>query len=98
MNLKKVNNTIKKFFSTLSLILLLTLNSCTLDTTYQDIYKIKIGMTYEEVEKIMPNMDVYEYNAPNDYRYAYNYWSEKGYKRTFWIIMRNGKVVNFFSV
>ena len=76
---------------------LITMMSC-FQTKREDIYKIKIGMTYEQVENIMPHMNISQYNAPNDYYYAYNYYSESGKKRTFWVIIRNGKVVNFYSI
>jgi outer membrane lipoprotein-sorting protein len=104
MNLKKDNKNILqklfgKYYFTLFIIviILLLLNSCH-QTKKEDVYKIKLGMTYEQVEEIMPFMEVTEYNAPNDYRYAFNYISESGQTKTFWIIIRNGKVVNFYSL
>ena len=86
----------KKIFLTIAL--LVSLVSCkeTGWTTYEDVDKLHIGMSYTEVEQIMPNMNIWSFYAPNEMRFGHNFWTEVGGRRTVWIILQDSVVTDFY--
>ena len=65
---------------------------------YKDVYKVRVGMTWLELSVILPDMRPDEYNAPNELRFGNNYVTEGGRKSTFWVIMNDSIVTNFYSL
>lgn len=63
--------------------------------------QIKIGMSSEEVFDILPG-DASEWDECDDgkYKYGWNFKPPSGdyYKKTFWVIIKDGKVINVYTI
>lgn len=84
----------KKFLFIISLVLILS--SC-MDCKYYQVEKIHNGMTLKEVFEFLPEIGWNEYND-GKYSYGWNYHSPDGFKKTFWVIVKNGVVVTNYSI
>jgi len=61
--------------------------------------KIKIGMTTEQVFKIIPDSKDNWHDCNNGvYRYGWNFYAPDGYKRTFWVDIKDDKVVSLITI
>ena len=62
----------------------------------EQIEKVRIGMTKTELFKILPERGWNSCNN-NVYQYGWNFWSPDGYKKTFWVDMKNDVVINTYT-
>lgn len=65
------------------------------DTTPEQVEKIKIGMTNEQVQKTLGEMGWNEYRN-GEYTYGWKYNSPDGFRKTFWVVIKDNKVVNMY--
>lgn len=93
--LSKIGAAIFLLFLVVGLPFLLITSS--LDTTPEQISKVKVGMSKEEVFKILGEMGWSEYDE-DGYDYGYKFYSPDGGLRVFWVTIKDGKVTDITTV
>jgi len=69
------------------------LMNCDKDTTPEQVSKVKVGMSQEEVFEILGEMGWSEYDE-NGYDYGYRFRSPNGGRRVFWVTIKDNKVID----
>jgi hypothetical protein len=77
----------------------LTLTSC-YRAKHCMVEKVYIGMSSKELFTIMPGDADNWSNIKHQggYEYSWIYWAPDGMRRTFWVTVKDGKVVSMISV